>query len=150
MLHQTAWHETAIKPNYVAKNYSLFKFSRDVGYKRDAAANLFSRLPFLPPSTVACVKQTTCIPPRKACAFSFEGEGDFMKDVATWGQLLIKSPSKLNASGNTFSSCSWPEKDAVLRGKRPASSTCRSVDGYSTQPELFESRAEWRQPLPGG
>lgn len=72
---------------------------------------------FYLPSTVACAKQTTRILPQEACAFSFEGEGDFIKHVPAGGQRLLKPASSHAVSGDTFTRGSLPVEDDVLRGK---------------------------------
>lgn len=72
---------------------------------------------FYLPSTVACAKQTTRILPQEACAFSFEGEGDFIKRVPEGGQRLLKPASTHAVSGDTVTRGSLSVEDDVLRGK---------------------------------
>lgn len=72
---------------------------------------------FYLPSTVACAKQTTRILPQEACAFSFEGEGDFIKHVPAGGQRLLKPAATHAVSGDTFTRGSFPVENDVWRGE---------------------------------
>lgn len=75
-----------------------------------------------------------------------------MKCVSLRERRLPKSPSTRTLSDHSFTFGSLLEKDAVLRGKTPGAHyfVARWTDTRRSRDFFFASRAEWRQPLPGG